>query len=1021
VADSTAPSGPRDPRLLLWQLVADGGTTAAVVLDASGTVLLWNDAAERVFGRSSGEIVGRRFDTIAPERSPSADPESSLSAGLDRARSTGRWAGVVSTRRVDGRIAHAQVEISTLGPDEVGAGGALLLASDVTELREELARLSASEAHRRELVASDPDAVAVTDALGIITEVNRRMEELTGRPRSELERHRWASLFEDPVAAEAGLHAVLVERRRTDWDLRLRGADGNPISVDVSAATYGSPRGGVGGMVLRVRDVSDRRGIETQLRESQAYNRGLIEASIDALFSIDPNGVVTDLNRQSEVAVGLRRDQILGTRFADLFTDPAAASAALAATLTAGTASNLEFTLKPAAGPTRVVSLNASVFRGEFGDARGIFAAARDVSEQKEAESRLRASQSYHRSLIEASPDVLLVVDSAMTISDVNEQALRVTGFGREELTGSAFRDLFADPRRAVMGVQQTLANGALANYELTLRLRSGHELLVSASASVLRSAEGQVQGVVFVARDMTAQRALEHRLREARNYNRGLIEASLDGLITVDPELAITDVNEQMLKLTGLTRKQLLASRFPELFVETDRAAATVRAALERHQVTGSELTVNRRTGPGLPVSVNAGTFADPTGGIRGVLVAARDFTENKRLESELREAQGYSRSVIDSNIDALFTTDLLGRITDVNQEMEALAGVPREGLIGTPFRDRVTDAAAAEELTRRVLAENRVVDLELGIRHASGTTTPVSCNAAIFFDKEGRLKGVIATARDVTEPLRLREQLQRQNRELTVQNQRVLEANRLKSEFLASMSHELRTPLNSIIGFSDFLITQESAGLSAEAREYLGDILASGNHLLQLINDILDLAKVESGKMDVALATFSPRAAVEEVMTSVRPLAAEKRITLALRADPGLTSVVLDPLRFKQILYNLLSNAIKFTEDGGPAEVGLVRRDPGQFTLSVRDSGIGIAATDLPRLFREFEQLETGPGRHFGGSGLGLSLTKKLVDLLGGSIEVESEVGAGTTFSVHLPLAMTTGPDGSPPGGTP
>jgi PAS domain S-box-containing protein len=1009
----------RDPRFALPRLVGASAGFAVVALDPAGTIFLWNDGARAVFGRTAEEMVGTTFPTGLAGAGGAAGSLSPLEAALERARSDGSWSGVVPIPRPEDRTVSAYLEVTRLGRDPSTTEGVLLVGRDVTDDLARNDRLARSEAHYRELVESDADAVAVTDTLGVITEVNHRMEELAGG--SALEGTRWADLFLDPKAAERGFHQVLVDRRATGWGLVLASSTGAMVPVDVSASAFGTPSGGLGGVVLRLRDVTERTVAEAHLRESQVYNRGLIEASIDALFAIDPEGTITDLNRQSEVVIGFSRDQILGTKFSEYFTDAAAATSAVAAILATGSVANLVLTLRPQVGPPRAVSVNASVFHGELGEARGIFAAARDITEQTEAEARLRASQNYHRSLIEASPDVMMVVDSAMTIADVNEQTVLVTGLTREELVGSGFRDLFTDPRRAVMGVQETLANGSLTNYELTFQLRSGHELLVSASASVLRSPEGQVQGVVLVARDRTAQRALEQRLREARNYNRGLIEASLDGLVTVNPELAITDVNEQMVHLSGLPRRELLGSRFPDLFDDPDRATNAIRLALDRQQVTAAALTLRRRNRPGLPVSVNAGTFTDTAGAVRGVLVAARDFTEHKRLESELREVQSYSRSLIESNIDALVTTDLLGRITDVNQEMENLAGRTRDALIGTPFRDHVTDPASADDVLRRALADRRVTDLEFAIRHATGVSTPVSCNAAIFLDTEGRLKGVVAAVRDITEPRRLRDQLQLQNRELLLQNQRVLEANRLKSEFLASMSHELRTPLNSIIGFSDFLLTQESSGLSAEAREYLGDILAGGNHLLQLINDVLDLAKVEAGKMEVALAPFSPRHAIDEVMTSVRPMAAEKRIVLTLRDDGTVPSVTLDPLRFKQILYNLLSNAIKFTNDGGAAEVVLAARGSDGFTLSVRDTGIGIAPEDVPRLFREFEQLESGPGRRFGGSGLGLSLTKKLVELLEGTIEVESAVGAGTMFSVRLPRGIAA-PQAAPPetGGT-
>ncbi len=218
--------------------------------------------------------------------------------------------------------------------------------------------------------------------------------------------------------------------------------------------------------------------------------------------------------------------------------------------------------------------------------------------------------------------------------------------------------------------------------------------------------------------------------------------------------------------------------------------------------------------------------------------------------------------------------------------------------------------------------------------------------------------------------------------------------------------MSHELRTPLNGIIGFAEFLADQKPGKVNAKQAEYLNDILNSGRHLLQLINDVLDLAKVEAGKMELNPELFSLARAIDEVCAVAKPLAQKKQINVAVQVDPELPSVTLDQQKFKQVLYNLVSNAIKFTDETGRVEVLASRVDQHRFRLAVKDSGIGIHADDLQRLFREFEQLESGASRHYEGTGLGLALTRKIVELQTGVISVESEVGKGSTFSVILPI---------------
>jgi signal transduction histidine kinase len=219
--------------------------------------------------------------------------------------------------------------------------------------------------------------------------------------------------------------------------------------------------------------------------------------------------------------------------------------------------------------------------------------------------------------------------------------------------------------------------------------------------------------------------------------------------------------------------------------------------------------------------------------------------------------------------------------------------------------------------------------------------------------------------------------------------------------------MSHELRTPLNGIIGFAEFLADGKPGAVNAKQKEYLEDILNSGRHLLHLINDILDIVKIQAGKLELNPENFRLADAIQEARAGVTPLAQNKKIQVRVEIAPGLDVVTLDEQRFKQILYNLLSNALKFTGDAGEVEISAASEGVGSFKLAVRDSGIGIKPEDMARIFKEFEQLESGAARRYDGTGLGLALTRKIVEIQGGAIEVQSEVGKGSTFTVTLPLA--------------
>ena len=334
-------------------------------------------------------------------------------------------------------------------------------------------------------------------------------------------------------------------------------------------------------------------------------------------------------------------------------------------------------------------------------------------------------------------------------------------------------------------------------------------------------------------------------------------------------------------------------------------------------------ELTYFRKDGSRFPAVVSVTALRDAQDTIIGYLLIGTDNTARKQVEDErskldqrLRDQHFYTRSLIESNIDALITTDPRGIITDINKQTEALTGRTRDELVGAPFKNHFTDPPRAEAGINRVLSEGKVTNYELTARARDGTLTVVSYNASTFHDRDRNLQGVIAAARDITELKRFEQTMVQKNVELE-------DASRMKSEFLANMSHELRTPLVAIIGFSEVLRDGLLGELTLQQRGYIGDIFSSGQHLLSLINDILDLSKVEAGRMTLDVEQIQVAALLQNSLSIVKEKAAARRIRLDLVAASDMGSLNADARKVKQILYNLLSNAVKFTNEGGQVTV--------------------------------------------------------------------------------------------------
>jgi PAS domain S-box-containing protein len=424
-------------------------------------------------------------------------------------------------------------------------------------------------------------------------------------------------------------------------------------------------------------------------------------------------------------------------------------------------------------------------------------------------------------------------------------------------------------------------------------------------------------------------------------------------------------------------------------------------------------ELTYIRKDGSRFPAVVSVTALRDAHDTIIGYLLIGTDNTarklveaEQKKLDQRLRDQQFYTRSLIESNIDALMTTDPAGIITDVNKQMEALTGCTRDELIGAPFKSYFTDPERAEAGIKRVLSEKKVTDYELTACALDGKQTVVSYNATTFYDRGRTLQGVFAAARDVTERKRVEAELQQAKAMAET-------ASQAKSDFLASMSHEIRTPMNAIIGVSDLLA---KTALTPEQDKYVKIFRRAGDNLLNLINDILDLSKVEASQLELERTGFSLNDLLEKVVEMVEVRAHEKSLSLVCEIAPNVPAeLVGDPTRLRQVVVNLVGNAIKFTEAGEVAlrvTIDDASADPGALHFTISDTGIGISSDKLGAVFERFTQADSSTTRRYGGSGLGLTISKRLVELMGGRIWVESALGKGSVFSFVVPLERWDGP---------
>ena len=603
-----------------------------------------------------------------------------------------------------------------------------------------------------------------------------------------------------------------------------------------------------------------------------------------------------------------------------------------------------------------------------------------------ESESKLHSK--YSLSLIEASLDPLVTINAQGKITDMNEATVNITGIERDKLVGSDFFDYFTEQQKAREVYQEVFANGSVADSPLTLRHKDGKLTDVLFNGSVYKDDQGKVLGVVIVARDIAEQKwALD-----LRNANKELAfqndekEKRANELLIANEELAYqNDEKEKRAAELAIANKELIF----QTGEKEKRAAELVIADIEL-------------------------VFQNKEKEKREIA--------NKELEAfsnSLKLASQYSLSLIEASRDPLFTISPEGKITDTNQASVRVTDVPREQLIGSDFFDYFTDPDKARKGYQQVFAKGFIADYPLTL--LDGKLTDVLFNGSVYKDEQGKVLGVVAVARDITDQKRIETELIEAKvfAELATEIAEKAKANaekatkiaedavKSKQQFLSNMSHEIRTPMNAIIGFTKVILKTD---LTTKQKEYLTAIKISGDALIVLINDILDLAKVDAGKMTFEQTPFKMALSISAMLHLFETKIQEKNLKLVTVYDSNIPEILIgDPVRLHQIILNLVSNAVKFTSKGKiTVSINLLEQDEDKVMIefSVKDTGIGISLEKTDSIFDNFQQATSGTSRLYGGTGLGLAIVKQLVEPQGGKIAVKSVIDEGSTFTFVLPF---------------
>jgi PAS domain S-box-containing protein len=967
---------------------------AILITDAFGTIQYANPAFTRMTGYSREEAVGQNPRILKSGRRSAAFYQE-----LWKTIASGQvWHGELINRRKDGTCYTEDMKIAPVRDSLGEIVSYIAIKRDVTARRaaEESQRFLASivECSEDPIVANAPDGTILTWNRGAQALLGYTAEEAIGRHVSMLmppqEQRHVASFIAQVLKTPAGA-------RREG---HLLSKDGRLISAFITASSILNSAGEAVAVSAIIRDITERE----QAEESRALLASIVESSDLAIAATTLEGTILSWNRGAEALFGYMADEIIGRNISFLAPpDHFDEVRQSLAKVQAGGISRYE-TVRLAKDGRRIDVIGTGTpIRNSRGEIVGVAVIARDIGVRLRAEQSLRDSEERFRSAFENAPFGMCLSGMDGRFLRVNATMCRMLGYSEPELLAAGWPELtHPDDREASAQLTGRLLGDPSACVEIEKQYlhRSGKAVWARTRISLVRDGAGNPSYFVSQVEDITERKRVEEALRESEERFRVMADCCPAIMWVTDAQGGIWFVNRTCREYFGRTYEQLAAGEWQRVLHPDDAPdyIAALRRAIEAHESFSVQARVRRADGEWRWIASYAEPRFSPSGEFLGHVGLSPDVTERKQAEEALKSSEEKFRQLAENVHEVFWITNAAATETlYVSPAYELVWGRTCESLYLDPMTwseaMRPEDREQAHSLLQRQVAGDPV-DSEFRIHTPAGQEKWIRNRAFPIFDLAGQVIRLGGIAEDVTERRLYQEELVRAR-------QGAEAANVAKSRFLANMSHEIRTPMNGILGMLQLLL---DTNLSPEQRDCAGVIDTCGRALMSLIDDILDLSKIEARKLTLEPMDFDPRRVVEEAVQALRVQASAKGLVLGWRVEPGTPTLLTgDANRLRQILLNLAGNAVKFTERGEVAvELIVESRDQGKTTLrfSVADTGIGIRPDQTEGLFAPFVQGDASNTRKYGGAGLGLSISKALVEMMGGTIGHHSTAGAGSTF---------------------
>lgn len=869
-----------------------------------------------------------------------------------------------------------------------------------------------SEERFRTILYSIGDGIITTDTQGRVKVMNSLAEELTGWTQSDASGRLLEEVFHivhEETRAQVEIPVRRVLRERVIVGLAnhtvLIAKDGKEYPIADSGAPIRTDKGEIIGVVLVFRDQSVEREAEYALRESEKRFKLLYENAPLSYQSLDNHARLIDVNPTWLHAMGYQREEVIGKSFGDFMTPESAAlvQARFANFVSAGEIHNYQFEMVRKDGTTFLVSYDGRIAYDELGQFKRTHCIFTDITQRKKAEEALKESESKFRSLFENS-SVGISVTSIDGIMNANKAFMEMLGYKDNELKNINWQELtHPDDIQKNAKVLASLVKGEFdsGRFEKRYIHKNGNIVWADISITLQRDSDNQPAYYISSITDITNRKHVEEAILNEKQLLRTLIDnlpvtiyvkdSAGRKIVANKADLEVIGVSSEI-EVLGKTDLEIFNNQIGKRGFEDD-----LKVIKTGQQVINREEIFFNKDGEQQWLLTSKIPLHDQKGNITGLVGIGQDITEQKKANETILK---FSKS-IEQSPSTIVITDLYGNIEYVNPKFTEITGYTLEDVIGKNPRILKSGHMPPEVYTELwdTIKSGEVWRGEFLNKRKNGELYWEWATMTSIKNEEGVVTNYISIKEDISSRKKM-------EADLIVAKNKAEENDRLKSAFLANMSHEIRTPLNSIIGFSELL---SDPGFESEQKyEFARIITNSGNNLLAIISDIMDISKIEAGLVEIKKTVFSVSRLIQDIHNEYQIKAHKKGIEFHISNGllPEDMLIESDQTKIKQVLINFVGNALKFTEKG-TIEIGAKVTEQ-SIQLFVKDTGIGIPEQYHARIFERFRQVEGSYTRKYGGNGLGLAISKSLIEMLGGTIEMQSREGKGSTFYLTLPYDL-------------